>query len=818
MKNRAVLAIHSTGTGKTLTAAASMRCLLRAGIVKHVAVLVKKSAVKQWHDAVHSWDPKLSDSNFSITTVHKFLSDVSKRFPAQSTFLVVDEAHEFTNPKGTTTQQLLAYAAKAKRVLLLTATPIVNQAADLLPLIAMLQGTTKVMSAREFDAILASPRELKKLVHNIIDVHMIDKAKDPNYPKLIESDISVPMSPSTWTEYKKQEAHKAPFLINLRRLSLGYKECEKCKFLVTNIPKWIAKGEGKIVIYTSFLEFGADKIRKLLRSVGVNTLVVDGSTSAVDRRRAAVMFNRTQEEDDALLKQQNLKDLVKTPIEPKSGTRCGHGNILATRTSTEHKGAKGGKTGKSSKTGQNLQGEKVHYSYQYFAPGKKTPGIPDTDREYMESLIIPPAWTPAEACKEHSKIAWVAKDRKGRWQYRYSEDWRVQQEYRKVLALKAMDSKFWKRFESVVHPLISSKTWTKKKQLAIAAKLLQTCHFRVGTKEDDEEEEEEHNGESKSAGAKEKKKGELKSAAAKKKGESKSTASKKKGESKSTASKKKGAEKKHVPHYGLMTLQKRHVKRMGRAPNMKVVIEFIGKSGKINRCELSSKSPLGSAVSELANRAKTTSSPLFDMANAVDLRGFLGELRPGLRPKDFRTYFANYKLLNHLRSITTNAIDLTGRQRSRILLNAVKEVSTALNNAPKVARTSYVFSGLDVLYLADPTRFQSVLAAAPKSADTSDVLDRFIRLFDENVIDWRAMLRYYKETKGLADFVGAAQVLLITDAGSESIDLAGTRHIVFLDQPWTPALEAQIIGRGQRYGSHKSYLKISELSTFGNCI
>jgi superfamily II DNA or RNA helicase len=64
------------------------------------------------------------------------------------------------------------------------------------------------------------------------------------------------------------------------------------------------------------------------------------------------------------------------------------------------------------------------------------------------------------------------------------------------------------------------------------------------------------------------------------------------------------------------------------------------------------------------------------------------------------------------------------------------------------------------------------------------------------------MLEWFQTTKGLLPFLGPVQVLLISDAGSESIDLAGTRHIVFLDPTWTPALEDQIIGRGQRSGSH----------------
>ena len=82
------------------------------------------------------------------------------------------------------------------------------------------------------------------------------------------------------------------------------------------------------------------------------------------------------------------------------------------------------------------------------------------------------------------------------------------------------------------------------------------------------------------------------------------------------------------------------------------------------------------------------------------------------------------------------------------------------------------------------------------------MLKAFVTFFDENVVDWQRMIERFRDSGGIADFTGLANVLLITDAGSESIDLSGTRHIVFIDCTWTPALEAQIIGRGQRFDSH----------------
>jgi superfamily II DNA or RNA helicase len=49
---------------------------------------------------------------------------------------------------------------------------------------------------------------------------------------------------------------------------------------------------------------------------------------------------------------------------------------------------------------------------------------------------------------------------------------------------------------------------------------------------------------------------------------------------------------------------------------------------------------------------------------------------------------------------------------------------------------------------------------------------------------------------------GESPVLLITQAGGQGIDLKETSDIILFDIVWNPANEAQIIGRGVRFGSH----------------
>jgi len=55
----------------------------------------------------------------------------------------------------------------------------------------------------------------------------------------------------------------------------------------------------------------------------------------------------------------------------------------------------------------------------------------------------------------------------------------------------------------------------------------------------------------------------------------------------------------------------------------------------------------------------------------------------------------------------------------------------------------------------------------------------------------------------------AIDVLLISEAGAEGLDLKGTRQIHIVDQPWTDTQIQQVMGRGIRYKSHE-HLPLAE--------
>jgi len=346
---------------------------------------------------------------------------------------------------------------------------------------------------------------------------------------------------------------------------------------------------------------------------------------------------------------------------------------------------------------------------------------------------IPPLWSPAVVCSRKNKVVWGALDTKKRWQRKYSEEWEFTREEAKMRLVSKMDQTFWDRFEKVVDAKIREKTWSLDKLHALVAKLMSLCHFRVGGAVDEDD-----------------------------------------------------------AHYGTTTLLKRHAKMVNGALNF----SFVGKSGVENNCVVRDKL----FVSEMAELLKGQGQLFATGKHAVtptSFRNFLKENKLEVRPKEFRTYHANHRMMEELVKVDPSSMKVNARKK--VVKEAFKVVSEDLNNTPAVVKSSYVFNAMWVYFLASPYEFKTTTAG---NASTATKLNKLIALFFEE-LDWRKMLQEYKDTFGLKTFLNTdITTLVITDAGAESLDLKGVRNLVLMDGVWNKAAEDQIIGRGQRFNSH----------------
>jgi SNF2 family DNA or RNA helicase len=78
-------------------------------------------------------------------------------------------------------------------------------------------------------------------------------------------------------------------------------------------------------------------------------------------------------------------------------------------------------------------------------------------------------------------------------------------------------------------------------------------------------------------------------------------------------------------------------------------------------------------------------------------------------------------------------------------------------------------------------------------------------IFGEDSMDRRQAARQAFES-------GDCRVLLITDAGGESINLQCSRHLVMYCRPWTPGAYVQVVGRIRRIGSEHKQVLVWHLS------
>jgi SNF2 family DNA or RNA helicase len=86
-------------------------------------------------------------------------------------------------------------------------------------------------------------------------------------------------------------------------------------------------------------------------------------------------------------------------------------------------------------------------------------------------------------------------------------------------------------------------------------------------------------------------------------------------------------------------------------------------------------------------------------------------------------------------------------------------------------------------------------------------VDKLKELFDAHGIKYREVTGKMKKddrTKAVNNYNSdKVDILFITKAGGEGLDLKGTRGVIIFESSWNRATETQVIGRAVRFGSHK---------------
>jgi len=318
-KHKGLIIYHSTGSGKTIT---SIKAMLQHP--EQIIIIGRKSSKKAFKDDIKkiniSFDMVNEDSEpkfmfFTFTKMKTILKD-DLAFLADKS-IIVDEAHTLRNE--TSNNLMIIHAiGLATRVLLLTATPVINYLNDLCVLIntvkdeSILPTDIDSFNAAYYNSRTNSIENPDVLIKKISDcISYYDHSKNTkDYPSYSVKYVEVEMIYEQLMEYKKYikkyffdvqlefrgmgkgeyyvdfgdtyTRKKNFFLSGTRQLSNtlnGDPDYPKIKEMFTMIDRQIKNGLTPMIVYSNYLENGVYALTKKLEMSGVRYKTITGNTS-----------------------------------------------------------------------------------------------------------------------------------------------------------------------------------------------------------------------------------------------------------------------------------------------------------------------------------------------------------------------------------------------------------------------------------------------------------------------------------------------------------------------------------------------------------
>lgn len=348
--HRGVIAVHKMGSGKTMTAVAASQCYLDEHPDRHVVVVAPLTLLKNFEKEMDKYGPHLRYRHrYHFYSFQEFYSKTKSGTigidHCHHRMVIIDEAHNLRTEYHPATERRKAYgvfskavvdcARRADKVLLLTATPVVNFASDIAPLLMMLEPIQSPVSIsrseihRVFEketppSIRAFLRPLLRCkfsyfeppaVHQDVqeDEEKTSSSSSFHFPKRRNGNVQLLMNPSfyrLYTEVEEREANQqtifanfggktkdlSPFHNGIRRAINILNTLSEAELLKSPKIRWIldyiTKHPGrKTVIFSHFLDMGIEAIRKRLDQLHVHSGVISGKISETQRQQTVHDFN-----------------------------------------------------------------------------------------------------------------------------------------------------------------------------------------------------------------------------------------------------------------------------------------------------------------------------------------------------------------------------------------------------------------------------------------------------------------------------------------------------------------------------------------------
>jgi len=292
MRGDELLVVFGTGVGKTLTSIVASQCFLENNPDARVVVIAPKSVIPNFINEMRKYDPSIItlDPRYEFFTPTGFYIKYKDnlRGKCDNVMLIIDEVHNMRNERSAIYQTISNCSRVSRKRLFLTATPFVNKIKDVVNITQMLVGDAYIVDNDN--------------VFDILNTRVIYQPKVLNefFPSVVEEHLYIDMDPAFRDEYELVVAEALRF-IDPKRFYNGYRRAVNFlgdKYASHKIDTIIdimkAHSERKSLIFTHWIEYGVDIIKRALDANGISYGVITGDVSMRERQRIVNAYNNNQ--------------------------------------------------------------------------------------------------------------------------------------------------------------------------------------------------------------------------------------------------------------------------------------------------------------------------------------------------------------------------------------------------------------------------------------------------------------------------------------------------------------------------------------------
>jgi SNF2 family DNA or RNA helicase len=342
-KQRGVIAVHSVGTGKTLTAVTASQCFLQKHPIAKVIVVTPVSLIDNFKKEMLSYGISNKDPHYVFYSHSKFILDFQngkiKPQDLRGNMIIIDEIHNFKKTPiltklgpgklatltpnqrkhlingvyyPTRGYYIREAASYCEKVLGLTATPIVNSIEDLRILISVVTKSRFANRMKNSNNIgekigalgsYTSEAAIMARSHGIFSFY--ERAKeDPRFPRFDIKNVYIKMPKDYLASYEKIEqgmkmnnvnykTDATAFFGNIRKAVNKIDNTlnsPKVLWTINKIQKTVRAG-GKVLLYSVWLDSGIKMIAKKLQALNIPYNFISGELSQNKRQEIVREYN-----------------------------------------------------------------------------------------------------------------------------------------------------------------------------------------------------------------------------------------------------------------------------------------------------------------------------------------------------------------------------------------------------------------------------------------------------------------------------------------------------------------------------------------------